>query len=52
MLFRSSRVMSEEELRRVVAVKMPSFAQERSTILNDFGFFRNLCPAEVTFSNP
>lgn len=34
----ASRVMSEEELRRVVAVKMPSFAQERDCqqLLHDF----------------
>ena len=34
----ASRVMSEEELRRVVAVKMPSFAQERDCqqLIHDF----------------
>ena len=34
----ASRVMSEEELRRVVAVKMPSFAQERDwqQLIHDF----------------
>ena len=34
----ASRVMSEEELRRVVAVKMPSFAQERDCqqLIRDF----------------
>ena len=34
----ASRVMSEEELRRVVAVKMPSFAQERDCqqLFHDF----------------
>ena len=34
----ASRVMSEEELRRVVAVKMPSFAQERDSqqLIHDF----------------
>ena len=46
----ASRVMSEEELRRVVAVKMPSFAQERDCQLLIHDFYEKYGDSSKPFS--
>ena len=46
----ASRVMSEEELRRVVAVKMPSFAQERDCLQLIHDFYEKYGDSSKPFS--
>ena len=46
----ASRVMSEEELRRVVAVKMPSFAQERDSLQLIHDFYEKYGDSSKPFS--
>ena len=46
----ASRMMSEEELRRVVAVKMPSFAQERDCLQLIHDFYEKYGDSSKPFS--
>ena len=46
----ASRVMSEEELKRVVAVKMPSFAQERDCLQLIHDFYEKYGDSSKPFS--
>ena len=46
----ASRVMSEEELRRVVAMKMPSFAQERDCLQLIHDFYEKYGDSSKPFS--
>ena len=46
----ASKVMSEEELRRVVAVKMPSFAQERDCLQLIHDFYEKYGDSSKPFS--